>query len=192
MSVTDYTAAPACALLATRCCVCSRPLVDSRSVETGIGPICAEKFGYGGEGEGLSQEARSEANALVYKIAAQQTGVSVVVALVRLRELGFSRLAARIWERVAALATVVIEEAPLSPAARPGALPLLRVSAPYVEAATSDWRAIPGRRFDRETKANLVPSTQRAALWALLRAHYPGAVGVSPRGAFVISTKEGK
>lgn len=42
---TDYTAAPATALVATVCCACGRPLVDADSVTRGMGPECAEKYG---------------------------------------------------------------------------------------------------------------------------------------------------
>jgi hypothetical protein len=51
----------------------------------------------------------------------------------------------------------------------------LTVSAPYRASATSAWRAIPGRRFEGSTKANLVPIGQEGALKALLAAHYSDA-----------------
>lgn len=42
----SYTAAPACEMLATHCCVCGLPLLDALSVELGIGPICRKKYGF--------------------------------------------------------------------------------------------------------------------------------------------------
>ena len=38
--------AKATRLLATHCCVCWRPLVDAKSVEMGIGPVCRKKYGH--------------------------------------------------------------------------------------------------------------------------------------------------
>lgn len=39
-------AAEAYGIRTGRCCICSRELTDSESVERGIGPVCAEKFGF--------------------------------------------------------------------------------------------------------------------------------------------------
>jgi hypothetical protein len=42
---TNYETAPSTLLLASHCARCGRKLADADSVETGIGPICAEKWG---------------------------------------------------------------------------------------------------------------------------------------------------
>ena len=42
----SYENAPATQMIASHCCVCNRPLVDSVSVELGIGPDCRKKHGY--------------------------------------------------------------------------------------------------------------------------------------------------
>src|SRR5687767_11998091 len=42
-----YENAPATRLLATRCACCHRALVDAESVERGVGPDCAKRYGYG-------------------------------------------------------------------------------------------------------------------------------------------------
>jgi len=62
----SYETAPATILLATRCCVCNRPLVDAVSVELGIGPDCREKYGYNVD---VEPEAREAANKLVHRVA---------------------------------------------------------------------------------------------------------------------------
>ena len=46
----SYENAPATKMLATNCCCCGRPLVDSMSVELGIGPECRGGATGGGEG----------------------------------------------------------------------------------------------------------------------------------------------
>lgn len=90
----NYEDAPATKLVATHCCCCGRALLDAESVEIGIGPVCREKYGY--VGGSVSPEVRDEANKLVYQIACNPKADSVVAALLRLRELGFVKLADRI------------------------------------------------------------------------------------------------
>ncbi len=40
----SYEFSKACRVLATRCCVCHRDLVDADSVDLGIGPICRKRY----------------------------------------------------------------------------------------------------------------------------------------------------
>jgi hypothetical protein len=47
-----YETSAATQLVATACVFCGRPLVDADSVQLGIGPICAQKYGVFGEGKG--------------------------------------------------------------------------------------------------------------------------------------------
>jgi len=89
-----YEDAPATKLVATHCCCCGRALLDAQSVEIGIGPVCREKFGF--VGAMVSPEAREEANKLVYQIACAPTMSAALI--LRLRELGFVKLADRIAE----------------------------------------------------------------------------------------------
>jgi len=88
----NYEDAPATKMVATHCCCCGRALVDAESVETGIGPVCREKYGF--VGVSVSPEARAEANKLVYQIACAPTESAALI--LRLRELGFQKLADRI------------------------------------------------------------------------------------------------
>jgi len=39
-----YELSKACRVVATNCCICNRPLVDCKSVELGIGPVCRAKY----------------------------------------------------------------------------------------------------------------------------------------------------
>lgn len=48
------------------------------------------------------------------------------------------------------------------------------VKAPYNKAAVAAWRAIPGRKFDRDAGENYIPMEQKRALWNLLRTYYAG------------------
>jgi SWI/SNF-related matrix-associated actin-dependent regulator 1 of chromatin subfamily A len=103
----SYENAPATRLLATHCAVCSRSLVDAVSVETGIGPICASRYG-------APSVEQTEANRLVYQIAAVQKGPEVLQALARLRVLGFTTLADRIAARLGAGADLVFTDGTFS------------------------------------------------------------------------------
>ena len=47
----SYENAPATRMLATHCAACGRPLVDATSVETGMGPVCRERYGYDARSE---------------------------------------------------------------------------------------------------------------------------------------------
>jgi len=166
----SYEDAPATEMLASHCAACGRPLLDAKSVELGIGPECRRKLGFNME---CAEGAREEANQLVFMVALKQRGIEVATACARLRELGFEKLAARIEKNAV---DVRIEEDG----------DRLRVHARYLEEATPTWRAIPGRRWDGDAKANEIPARERRALWALLTRYYPGAVAIGPRGPFTV------
>jgi hypothetical protein len=175
---TGYENAPATKMLATHCAACGRPLVDSVSVEVGMGPDCRKKYGYNAV---VDEELRSQANKLIYKIALARSGsgtdLGAVQAIRSLRDLGFDKLAEICLKRCR---VVVIEER--------GSV--LAVSTPYSEEAADGFRAIPGRRWDREAKVNLVPNTQdgkRALMDRVLRRCFLGAAALGPKGAFAIA-----
>jgi hypothetical protein len=187
--MTDYTFAPSTLLLATHCIACGRPLRDAVSVESGIGPICAEKYGFFGE---CSAEGRAEANSLIHQCAARQReGWAVIAPLVaRLRELGWEGIADKIERRLkkgeSETPDIFVTECSLN------GWPWYKVITPFDRGAVAEFKTIPGRWFttvkegDKEVPVNMVPKKQRAALWALLRNHYAGKVGESLKGLFVI------
>ena len=55
----SYESAPATRMIATDCACCGRPLLDSDSVELGIGPICRKRHGYF---DAIDPDFRQEAN----------------------------------------------------------------------------------------------------------------------------------
>lgn len=162
-----YENAPATRMVATYCAVCSLPLVEAKSVETGIGPVCREKYGYDVT---VAEEARDEANKIVYQIALDQDGPFVAEGCNRLREMGFVKLADRILDRTAPVAVAVEGDR-------------LVVTSAYDPAWVDALRGVPGRRWDRERKVNTVPVSARAALEALVVRMFPGRVTVWPEGA---------
>jgi hypothetical protein len=204
----NYELAASTLLLATHCAFCGRALRDAPSVERGVGPDCAERHGYGNaEGPAWWPEAqrlaaaagladaevealgdtdpRHAANVLCHRVALRRkadphAALSLACAI---RALGFTRMGDILIERLAeraAATTIRIETRPTG----------YRVMAENLgdrfDAFVAATRAVPGRCYDRETKANIIPRASRAALWDALRASVPGAVLVSERGTTVV------
>jgi hypothetical protein len=171
-----YENAPATRMLATHCAACARPLVDAKSVEIGMGPDCRKRLGFDRE---VSEEARAQANRIVYAIAAHLhdtapgAGAAQAERARKLLELGFTALADKVLERVAPIRIEVEGDR-------------LAVRTPYSEQATLLFRGIPNRRWDRERKVNVVPAAERRTLWQALERAYPGMVGIGPKGPFVL------
>lgn len=169
----SYENAPATQMIATHCCVCNRPLVDSVSVELGIGPECRKKHGFNLE---VSPEARLAANALVHKLAASwntSSEMDLMAALKELQGLGFLQLAATIARRLAA---VTVTEAD----------GVVTVDAAYSEKATAAFRKVPGRKWDATNKVNTFPESSKNILWGAIKHAYAGSIGVGPKGIFSI------
>lgn len=190
----SYEFAPATTLLATHCAVCRRPLLDSMSVEIGMGPVCRERHGYNTEMDDLPG-CRDAANCIVHRIAAcpddEQLRADGCAAL---RVMGFKKLPDRIEYRgkdAPAKAEITVRAYTL-PAkllgrrwlpARTGFL----VHAPFKPSAIPAWRAIRGRVFlKHEGNGNFVPGNEVEALRKLLRDHHAGETCVGPNGRTVI------
>ena len=176
----SYETAPATILLATHCACCARPLVDAKSVELGMGPVCRSRHGFNLK---VADELRVAANKLVYAIALEHSsgkpnaGLILDYALV-LKSMGFEKLSAVLIKRTAA---VKIEAEP-SPFGE-----MLSVVTPFSPEAVAAFRTIPGRRWDKERKLNLVPVGCRRELFNLLTKHFPKRSGIGPKGAFVLA-----
>ncbi|NDD56027.1 hypothetical protein EBZ39_19545 [bacterium] len=174
----SYTAAPACQLLATHCCCCGRPLVDSVSVELGIGPECRK-----GDTGGIDAATQDDCNRLTRSaaVAAQSGNVERVREIAEtIESLGLSELANKIRKRfvnaekrckitIVDNGDMLIVETPFR----------RKDSSGFIEA----WRNIPGRRYDRNRNANVVPVNQKRQL---LQRFFPGEFGKGPQGIFRI------
>jgi len=179
--MTTYENAPATRLLATRCACCGRALVDAQSVERGIGPDCAEKYGFLVE---ISEAARVEANALVYKIAAEPEASTVAADVERIRALGLSVLADKLTERLVPEPTITIE--PMI-----GSGGWVEVHTPYSDRFVSVLKAGAAwgdRKWNRERRAWQVGPAAKGALNTALVAAFAGERAKGPRGAFTIGS----
>lgn len=183
----NYETAPATRLLATKCAVCGRPLVDAQSVEVGVGPECRKR-------NGLEQENpnRDEANRIVHRLALFRSqhelappAEAVVEMLGQLVKLGYVKLSGVLAERLASIVITVHQNESL----------LLRVSLPFKQTSAAKLGAV---RWARQgyrvwetghTMRWFVQSWAKQDLWKLLREEYPGMLGVGPLGPFAIKER---
>jgi hypothetical protein len=188
----SYEEAPATALVATACCICGRALVEAESIASGIGPVCAEKTGFGRAD--IAPSVRAEVNKLVYELAAIQRSTDAVPRIERLRELGFGKIADRIEDRIGELITIRVEL--VDGVGLVVEIPRITDTAVF-SALVADLRTVPGRRWrevpGRAGKVNVVPN-DRASIHALYRAlarTFPGQPTKSPRGLFLMPSPDG-
>lgn len=166
-----------CQMLATHCCVCGKKLVDSISVQLGIGPDCRHHVN-----QGISPETQKACNVLTHDaaVAAQEGNIiKVRRAAEMIRDLGLDVLADKILERfknAERLAKIKIVETPEG----------LVIKTPFKRTGDfiAAWRLIPGRRY--RMGKNIVPTTSKKEVWELLKRFFPGEYGVGPQGAFKI------
>jgi len=173
----SYEDAPATRMVATHCAICHRALVDALSVEVGVGPVCRKRWLTELEALDEDDEARQAANKIIHAIACRQNEDNL--ALVKeLFALGFPKVVKAIMR---VIAKVKIEEGNLG----------YLVKTPYCEAAATAWRRVPGRRWDKDAKANWVPKAAKRHVYALLLTYHEGEMAIGPKGPFVLRAQEG-
>jgi hypothetical protein len=145
-----------------------------------MGPDCRARHGL----EDGNEVNRQEANRLVHQLALWRgshelapSAEDAVRLLRRLKELGFEKLADVLTQRLATLH--VWESRPAE--SLPATSLLVRTTAkPTFIAAVKRL----GGRWAYESKAWRLPILHRQTLWGVLKAEFPGEVGVGPRGPF--------
>jgi hypothetical protein len=192
--VKSWLDAPAVELVAKKCCVCGHPLVEAESVLSGIGPTCAEKTM--AFRPGLEPSVRAEANKLIYELAVFQVQAESIPRINRLRDLGFSDLADRIFDRIGARlrqrASIRIDRFEHDER-------WLRVVLPWMgssmfEKVIADMRTIPGWHVQivAGKKESCLPNRTPAihAFYRVLSKHFAGEVAQSPKSLFVVPSAE--
>ncbi len=179
----SYENSPACKLIATDCCVCGRDLVDSVSVEAGIGPVCRDKYGYAEvqlepdwdeyrrlmsdvpriNGWSPSDPPQRLANVITHRIATNIAAPTVRRDILALGALGFSTLAEKLAERVSG--ALVVEITIINGG-------LLTLKTPYDPRLIDELRRVRGRRWDSAQKVNTFPATSEPELLDALRRIY--------------------
>lgn len=189
----SYEDAPSTRLLATHCAACGRPLRDAVSVERGMGPDCAEKYGLAdAQGEprwnvatellavagiglpnGWAKDAQLAVNALVNVAACAQKKSPVALAGA-ITALGYAKLGAVLLSRLQEAAEIRVARE-----TGPNGTEVYLVTAPYSEAFTAAVRAVRGQWWDKARKVRVAPVTERRALWTALQASYPAGTLVA-------------
>jgi len=173
----SYLNAPATEMVASYCAMCSTPVVDARSIETGVGPDCRQKYGFA---EALTDEQRKQANKLVHFIACRQNDCDEVRdALAKLEALDCTKIAARIRKR--------LYGKPIEIEVVDGKL---AIKSPYNACAVAAMRGVPGRRWDGESKRNVFPAESWDALVKLFADCYAGVAIHGPSGYAVAGARD--
>ena len=147
----SYKSAPTTRLLATHCCACGRPLRDAKSVETGIGPVCRRKHGFGPIYERLTARQRKNVNKLIHAagVACENDDIKKVLLLADKMEktYKFKKVAEIVRARFVKIRIHRVENAPVyrwnardrreEPA---GVGNILRVWTPYSPSFTAERR----------------------------------------------------
>lgn len=164
------------ALVATHCCACGHALVDARSVERGIGPICWKKLGQ--ETEGLDEETRKTVNKLMYRASLAWSAGEVDKTrelAVQIHDAGAPACA----RRIAANAGSVVIEVNVEGTK-------IVVKSPYNDKFIAETRALPGRFYIKKEKATEFGLSAKAALWTAIQNAFKGAILMSKKGARTI------
>lgn len=189
-TMSGYENAPATIMLATNCAICSRPLVDSKSVDAGMGPECRKRHGYN---EVHDEDARAAANRIVHALALRRSDGSSIegdwdalVAATALAGLGFRKLADVVAKRAATVR--IVEDTGVCVNGYPVDHPqsgsaVLRVWSPYNELANDAWRQLRAP-WDKEHKCRVVPAAKKRELFSLLVRFFADACAFGPKGAF--------
>jgi len=171
----SYENAPATKMVATHCCCCGKALVDAKSVEAGMGPVCRKVHGYTLIDELVSEEDRAKANKLVHAIAADQGNAELVVANCQeLFAMELTQLVAAILKRCASIKIVGLDNGRFA------------VQTPYNEKAIAQLKTIKGRWWDKDSKVNTFPMEKKKDVYAVLRRFWGGEAGIGPKGPFVV------
>lgn len=180
-------------VLATHCACCGRPLVDAKSVQIGLGPICRKTFQYDLD---VPDKDRARANKIIYELALAVSSSLISLKTLRLTaelaRLGFTLIAKIFLYRGA---SVSIELREIEGEER------YFVRAPYNPEFNED-SYIPGR-YGVKVCSGFSPSKRkvfhwvfpktpqaRRCLWQALLKHHKGALAIGPQGPFKIGSLE--
>lgn len=181
----SYENAPATKMLATCCVCCHSPLVDSVSVECGVGPDCRVKYGFTSPQKppdwvlvakfnpldnDAGKDSRTLCNRLVYRLARGVESREMIRIVSTIQALGFHLLANKIASRFV-VATITVE----------GGMVGVKTTK-YNEKWVEESRKIPGRRYLNVPKKTVFPERNRVQIWNVLKKVFRGNVIQTPKG----------
>ena len=164
----SYEDAAATKMLATKCCVCNKPLLDSISVEVGMGPVCRKRFF-----SDHSNPNQGEANKIVHHCATSMAHPYIIdVNCKKLDDLGFEKLSDRIRRRMNLKSRIPIVIKRYRRLEVDGAI----IFSPFKRKSLAAWKSIYGRVWMSEREANFVPDYSMNSVIELLEQHYSGYI----------------
>jgi hypothetical protein len=170
-------------VIAVRCCVCNRDLIDNASIEAGMGPTCRKAHA-----DKLDKAKAARAKKLIW-IAATTGDKSLIQACIeKLHKIGANKVADRLAANIADVKVSYVGDA-------------IHVETPrYDPELVSAIKRVPQRqfaKFDKVTGERLprdshergravwtVPQTREAALWLALTQAIGGKFGQDVTGLF--------
>lgn len=188
--------------VATRCAHCSMKLTDSVSLERALGPTCSKR-GYLEDPKEADEVgaifALAEFPALaqyvtdVYKPLGVRKMMNFLVKICALNrrspvhaactdaieQLGYKALASLLRESIA-----VVEVTPST--AHKDSLKIWVKKSEWGWGWTNSLRTIHGSHFSRAEKGTIVPITEKAAVWAMIRKYYAGFYCKTAKGCVKI------
>ena len=213
----SYLSNPNTQRLATRCCLCGRSLVDAKSVEIGIGPICRAKHLYNDE---VTEEQRTTVNKLIHKAGvlcenrteAKRSGKSAAEMLAigsaildisdQIEAVGLAGVARKVRSRFIGIHLDVVKDAPeygwdrqkRREYATGHTHDIIVLRSPYSPAFNDTRKRMGLRARPVRTKEDgfhwEFPIASKRSLDELIRRVFAGELAVGPKGVFVIQPWE--
>lgn len=186
-------------LFATHCLCCGRPLVDAISVETGVGPVCRQRYEYDRH---TNREDQLIANRLIHEAALNDTPDKRLLEIAEdLDTLNYKGVATKIRDRFVQnpvahhriAFTITREPAIFGRGQRAHTMEAFVIKntwMPGFEGSLTteiDWRDRALVRDDADEIIGwAVKPRAKKALWKVLSIYFEGEVGVGPKGPFMV------
>ena len=193
--------------LATRCCCCGRLLLDPQSIETGIGPTCAKKYGFSTRFKALSGAKRAEISGMIHEagFACEFDDYAEVLKLAdEIEKAGFDMVGKRVRSRFLGIRLMIVEDQPIwgwdrdtqSEYNTGRRADMVRLWTPYSEEFTSLRKSnrLRGRpckkvtdwgKFHWDFEVTLSPLLMRVLVLA-----FPGRSYICDKGVFKVPTPD--
>jgi len=187
---TSYTRQRRTKVVAVRCCVCSRDLIDNVSIEAGMGPTCRKKYG-----DKLDRAKAERARKLIWVAAITTDPATFRSCIAKLNQIGAHKVADRLAANIAEVKvsyvgdTIHIETPRYNP-------DLVSAVKRMPQRAFAKFDITTGERLPRDTKKKgravwMVPQRDETALWEALIGAIGGKFAQDVTGLFTIpSIKE--
>lgn len=196
----SYLNSPSIEIVATKCFLCNRPLLDANSVESGIGPICKKKIGYFDENSqddykyeniGISEidnavleklsinDCRGAVNSLINFCSRCIKDKELIIKIVKqIDNLGYKELSKKIFYYIC---DIIIEQDN----------DLLYIS--YPKDRRMDWVINKNNgKWDSKLEKYIINKNNKKRIWGAFKKFFPGSFCIGPKGVFKICQQNKK